>query len=92
MEGKEKKEWLNDIHEYQLKYKKQISKDRDVAEDYYKKWQIMDGIQPWAKTLIWSIIISMIAIVYFLKKKQKYCFKKKEADLDADNHYTKYND
>ena len=83
---------LDQIHEYQQFYCKLIKEKRALAEKEYKAWQEKDGMQPLTKALLWTSIISTITILYFFKKKEMYCFKKKQADLDADSHYTRFND
>ena len=76
------------IHDYQEKYKNLSKKDRKIAEEFYQEWQIADGIPGWVKSLIWTTIISTCCIFYTMKKRQMYCFKQKDEDVDSqDDHY-----
>lgn len=60
---------LDTIHDYQIKYQKQLNEDREKQEEKYKVWQLKDGMNPTVKQLLWTVFFCTIAILYFLKKK-----------------------
>ena len=77
---------LEKIHNYKEKYRKKIKTTSELAEKSYAEWQKSISLTPWAKTFIWVIVITLLSVVYFLRKKEMYCFKKKITEED-DDHY-----
>lgn len=78
---------LEKVHDYYEKNQGKVEKLSEIAEEAYQDWQLTDGMKPWVKDLIWTIIISSCVSLYILKKKKMYCFKPKVEDLDDDNYY-----
>ena len=68
------------MHDYEEKYYNSIKTTREKAEKAYEIWQESIRLPGWARTFIWIIFLSIISLIYFLKKKKKYCFRRLETE------------